>query len=150
MQFSHIIKPEEILSSTQSWDAEIGIPMSDFRKLKKGDVFFCEDGFHESGFSYVAHAPEKGAVAVITSHGGAKRIGALSIPVFEVENVRKSYALAWRRYENDPTKGLRLIAVTGTNGKTSVSTFLHTLLLEECSQIQAFNCLKLELLRAQS
>ncbi len=129
MRFSNIINPEEILSSKKTWDAEIGIPRSDFRKLKKGDVFFCEDGFHESGFSYVAHAPEKGALAVITSPGGAKRIGALSIPVFEVENVRKSYALAWSRYENNPQKDLRLIAVTGTNGKTSVSSFLHTLLL---------------------
>lgn len=129
MQFSNIIKPEEILSSQKTWDAEIGIPQSDFRKLKKGDIFFCEDGFHESGFSYVTHAPEKGVLAVITSPGGSKRIGALSIPVFEVENVRKSYALAWSRYENHPEKELRLIAVTGTNGKTSVSSFLHTLLL---------------------
>lgn len=128
MQFSHIIKPEEILSSKKTWDAEIGIPRSDFRELKKDDIFFCGDGFHESGFSYVSHAPEKGALAVITSPGGAKRIGSLSIPVFEVENVRKSYTLAWNRYENDPTKDLRLIAVTGTNGKTSVSSFLHTLL----------------------
>ena len=129
MQFSHIIYPEEILFYTQPWDVEIGIPRSDFRKLQKGDVFFCEDGFHESGFSYVADAPAKGAVAVVTSPGGAKRIGALPIPVLEVENVRKSYALAWSRYENDPADGLRLIAVTGTNGKTSVSYFLHTLLL---------------------
>lgn len=128
MQFSHIIKPEEILSSQKTWDAEIGIPKSDFQNLKKGDIFFCEDGFHESGFSYVAHAPEKGALAVITSLGGAKRIGTLPIPVIEVENVRKSYALAWSRYENRPEKDLRLIAVTGTNGKTSVSSFLHTLL----------------------
>lgn len=129
MQFSHIIKPEEILFAEKPFDAEIGMPRSDFRKLQKGDVFFCEDGFHESGFSYVSHAPEKGAVAVIVSLGGSKRIGTLSIPVFEVENIRKSYALAWSRYENHPEKELRLIAVTGTNGKTSVSSFLHSLLL---------------------
>ena len=128
MQFSHIIKPEEILFSSKPWDADIGVPRSDFRKLRKGDVFFCEDGFHESGFSYVARAPEKGALAVVTSRGGAKRIGTLPIPVFEVENVRKSYALAWSRYEDHPENALRLIAVTGTNGKTSVSYFLHTLL----------------------
>lgn len=129
MQFSHIIKPEEILYAEKPFDAEIGVPQSDFRKLKKGDVFFCEDGFHESGFSYVSHASAKGAVAVIAPLGGAKRIGRLSIPVYEVENVRKSYALAWSRYENHPEKDLRLIAVTGTNGKTSVSSFLHGLLL---------------------
>ena len=129
MQFSHIIKPEEILYAEKPFDTEIGVPQSDFRKLKKGDVFFCEDGFQKSGFSYVSRAPGKGAVAVIAPLGGAERIGRLSIPVFEVENVRKSYALAWSRYENHPEKDLRLIAVTGTNGKTSVSSFLHGLLL---------------------
>ncbi|MBQ3490310.1 MAG: UDP-N-acetylmuramoyl-L-alanyl-D-glutamate--2,6-diaminopimelate ligase [Clostridia bacterium] len=128
MQFSHIIRPEEILFPKIPFDAEIGIPQSDFRKLKPGDIFFCEDGFHESGFSYVANAPEKGALAVIAPPGGAERIGNIPIPVFEVENVRKSYALAWSRYEKNPADGLRLIAITGTNGKTSVSSFLHTLL----------------------
>ena len=130
MRFSNIITQEEILFAEKPFDAEIGIPQSDFRKLQKGDVFFCEDGFYESGFSYVSAAPEKGAIAVIAPSGGAKRIGTLSIPVFEVENVRKSYALAWSRYENHPEKDLRLIAVTGTNGKTSVSSFLYTLLSE--------------------
>ena len=130
MRFSNIILPEEILSENKMFDSEIGRPQSDFRKLQKGDVFFCEDGFHESGFSYVSYAAEKGVIAVIAPCGGAKRIGAISIPVFEVENVRKSYALAWSRYENHPERSLRLIAVTGTNGKTSVSSFLHTLLSE--------------------
>ncbi|MBR5187476.1 MAG: hypothetical protein IKW18_03305, partial [Clostridia bacterium] len=126
MRFSNIITQEEILFAEKPFDSEIGVPKSDFRKLQKGDVFFCEDGFYESGFSYVSAAPEKGAIAVIAPSGGAKRIGTLSIPVFEVENVRKSYALAWSRYENHPEKDLRLIAVTGTNGKTSVSSFLYT------------------------
>lgn len=130
MRFSNIILPEEILFAEKPFDSEIGVPKSDFRKLQKGDVFFCEDGFHESGFSYVPYASQKGAIAVIAPPGGAKRIGSLSIPVFEVENVRKSYALAWSRYENHPEKSLRLIAVTGTNGKTSVASFLHTLLSE--------------------
>ena len=128
MQLSAIIKPWEIRSPGTLPDPEIGKPESDFRKLSENDVFFCEDGFHQSGFSYAMHAPEKGAVAIVTSPGGAKRIGSVSIPVIEVENVRKSYSLAWSRYENDPARDLRLIAVTGTNGKTSVASFLHILL----------------------
>ena len=130
MHLSHIIKSEEILSSEKALDPEIGKPQSDFRKLEKNDVFFCEDGFYESGFSYAKKASAQGAVAIVTAPGGIKRIGDISIPVIEVENVRKSYALAWRRYENDPARDLRLIAVTGTNGKTSVASFLHTLLCQ--------------------
>ena len=128
MRLSYIIRPEEILSREKPMHTEIGRPESDFRKLAKNDVFFCDDGFRESGFTYAKEASAKGAAAIVTSPGGAQRIGDISIPVIEVENVRKSYALAWRRYENDPAKGLRLIAITGTNGKTSVASFLHTLL----------------------
>ena len=128
MRLSHIIKAEEILSSDQTLDMEIGKPESDFRKLNQNDIFFCEDGFYESGFSYAKKAPAKGAMAIVTALGGTKRIGNISIPVIEVENVRKTYSLAWSRYENDPAKNLRLIAVTGTNGKTSVASFLYTLL----------------------
>ena len=130
MHLSHIIKSEEILSSEKPLSLEIGKPHADFRKLAKNDIFFCDDGFYESGFSYAKNAPAKGVAAIVTSLGGAKRIGNISIPVIEVENVRKSYSLAWSRYENDPAKDLRLIAVTGTNGKTSVASFLHTLLTE--------------------
>lgn len=128
MHLSHIIKAEEILSAEKPLGMEIGKPQTDFRKLEKNGVFFCEDGFYESGFSYAKSAPRKGAAAIVTALGGAKRIGEISIPVIEVENVRKSYSLAWSRYENDPAKDLRLIAVTGTNGKTSVTSFLYTLL----------------------
>ena len=130
MHLSYIIRSEEILSSEKPLDTEIGKPQSDFRKLEKNDIFFCEDGFYESGFSYAKKAPAKGAVAIVTAPGGIKRIGEISVPVIEVENVRKSYALAWSRYENDPARDLRLIAVTGTNGKTSVASFLHTLLCQ--------------------
>lgn len=124
MQFSHMIRPDEILSSEKNWNAEVGLPQSDFRKLRKGDVFFCAEGSLPSGFSYA----KEEIAAIVTSAGGAERIGTASVPVIEVANVRKSYALAWSRHENDPAKDLRLIAITGTNGKTSVASFLYTLL----------------------
>ncbi|MBQ8497496.1 MAG: UDP-N-acetylmuramoyl-L-alanyl-D-glutamate--2,6-diaminopimelate ligase [Clostridia bacterium] len=133
MYLSHIIRNEEILSLQKPSDREIGKPHTDSRKIGEKDVFFCEDGFHESGFAYAVRAAEQGASCIVTHRGGARRIGILPIPVLEVENVRKSYALAWSRYENCPENDLRLLAVTGTNGKTSVSSFLHALLqASEC------------------
>jgi UDP-N-acetylmuramoyl-L-alanyl-D-glutamate--2,6-diaminopimelate ligase len=130
MQLFQIIDPREILSPEKPLDIEIGKPESNFQSLAEKDVFFCEDGFHESGFSYVKKAIEKGASAIVTPPGGAKRIGNVSVPIIEVDNVKKIYSLAWRRFENDPVRGLRLIAITGANGKTSVASFLHTLLNE--------------------
>ncbi len=128
MYLSHILKSEEILSLEKPADRKIGKPLADSRNIQEGDVFFCEDGFRESGFAYAVRAAEQGASLIVTHRGGARRIGRLPIPVVEVENVRKSYALAWSRYQDQPEKSLRLLGVTGTNGKTSVSSFLHSLL----------------------
>ena len=126
MRLSQLIKPEEILSHGAFPNIEIGKPVFDLQKLSSKDLFFCEAERDVDGFA--KNASEKGAAALITSHEGAKRIGASPLPVIEVENVRKSYSLAWCRYENEPARDLRLIAITGTNGKTSVASFLHTLL----------------------
>ena len=126
MRLSHLIKPKETLSLGALSDTEIGKPVFDLRQLSANDLFFCEADRNVADFAEKAFA--KGAAALVTSHEGAKKIGTSSIPVIEVENVRKSYSLAWCRYENEPSRGLRLIAITGTNGKTSVASFLHTLL----------------------
>ena len=126
MYLSHLIKPEEILSNEALSDTEIGKPVFDLQKLSPKDLFFCEAERDVDGFA--KKAADKGAVALVTSREGAKKIGTPSLPIIEVENVRKSYSLAWCRYENEPSRDLRLIAITGTNGKTSVASFLHTLL----------------------
>jgi UDP-N-acetylmuramoyl-L-alanyl-D-glutamate--2,6-diaminopimelate ligase len=128
MYLSHILRSEEILSPEKHANTEIAKPIADSRKIEKNDVFFCEDGFYESGFSYAARAVDAGAALIVTEKGGKSRLSALPIPVLEVENVRKSYARAWSRYENEPQNALRLLAVTGTNGKTSVASFLHGIL----------------------
>ena len=116
MYLSHILKSEEILSPEKHANTEIAKPIADSRKIEKNDVFFCEDGFYESGFSYAARAVDAGAALIVTEKGGKSRLSALPIPVLEVENVRKSYARAWSRYENEPQNALRLLAVTGPNG----------------------------------
>ena len=128
MYLSHILRSEEILSPEKHANTEIAKPIADSRKIEKNDVFFCEDGFYESGFSYAARAVDAGAALIVTEKGGKSRLSALPIPVLEVENVRKSYARAWSRYENEPQNALRLLAGTGTNGKTSVASFLHGIL----------------------
>ena len=121
MRLSEILYPTEIVSHGFS-DLEIEKPCDDTRKLQKNDVFFSENGT-----SYIHEAIEKGASALIVGQN-AQLPSTLSLPVFRVKNVRRQYALAWQRYTGHPEKALRLIAVTGTNGKTSVSYFLAELL----------------------
>ncbi len=120
MRLSQILFPNETISHGFS-DISFEKPCADTRELSMRDVFFSENGA-----SYITEAVEKGASAIVIDAETA--LAPLKIPVFRVENVRKQYALAWARYTGHPEKSLRLIAVTGTNGKTSVSYFLAELL----------------------
>ena len=120
MLLSQILYPNEIFSHGFS-DTHIGKPCADSRKLQKNDVFFSENGT-----SYIEEAIKKGASAIVIEK--KEHTPLLPIPIFRVENIRKQYALAWQRYTGHPEKKLHLIAVTGTNGKTSVSWLLAELL----------------------
>jgi UDP-N-acetylmuramoyl-L-alanyl-D-glutamate--2,6-diaminopimelate ligase len=120
MLLSHLLHQNEILSHGFS-DIQIEKPCADSRALQKNDVFFSENSA-----SYIEDAIRKGASAIVV--GKDAPVSSLPIPVFRVENVRKQYTLAWQRYTGHPEKSLRLIAVTGTNGKTSVSFFLAEIL----------------------
>ena len=127
MRLSQILYPNEILSPGMRGDFHVGMPCRDSRNVKPGDVFFCIDGATEGGLSYMREAEHAGAHAIVMEKGDMARTRGMSIPVIEVENVRESYALAWSRALGMPQKSLRLFAVTGTNGKTSVSYFLSEL-----------------------
>ncbi len=120
MRLSEILYEKEI-QGHGFLDIEIEKPCADSRYLQKNDVFFSENGT-----SYIEEAVTKGACAVIVDYGIS--LPTLSVPVFRVKNTRKQYALAWQRYTGHPERDIRLIAVTGTNGKTSVSYFLAQLL----------------------
>lgn len=120
MYLSQILFPNETISHGFS-DILFEKPCADTRELSKGDVFFSENGA-----SYITEAIEKGACAIVLDAETA--LSPFEIPVFRVANVRKQYALAWARYTGHPEQSVRLIAVTGTNGKTSVSFFLSELL----------------------
>ena len=120
MLLSQILYQNEILSHGFS-DLHIGKPCADSRRLQKNDVFFSENGT-----SYIEEAIKKGASAVVVDK--KDHIASLPIPIFRVEDARKQHTLAWQRYTGHPEKSLQLIAVTGTNGKTSVSWLLANLL----------------------
>ena len=95
----------------------------DSRKVKKGDLFFAIKGTKVSGTKFINEALLRGASAIASY----KRIRTKKkIPVIIVKDVRKSLAKACSKFYKK--KPLKIIAVTGTNGKSSVVNFFYQIL----------------------
>ena len=96
----------------------------DSRKVKKGNVFFAIKGKSNSGNKYIKEAIFKGATAIVIKKN--TKTNNFKIPIFKVPNVRKSLSEACSRlYKKKPKS---IIAVTGTNGKSSVAHFYYQIM----------------------
>lgn len=103
-------------------DVEINAVKSNSDKVEEGDLFVCIKGIHNDGHDYVDKAVERGAAAVI-----AERQIKCGVPTLAIENTRKILPLLYNAYYGYPTKKLKLVAVTGTNGKTSITYMLKAI-----------------------
>lgn len=103
-------------------DIEINGIKSNSEKIEKGDLFVCVKGFNKDGHDFVKEAQKRGAAAII-----AERDVSADIPVLCAENTRRALPLLYNAWYGYPTKKLKLVAVTGTNGKTSVTYLLKAI-----------------------
>jgi len=93
----------------------------DSRKVLPGDLFLAVPGLEQDGRSHIADAIARGAAAVAYEAEGAQPMqveGAVLVPVRQLG--AQLSAIAGRFY-GEPSRGLHMVGVTGTNGKTSVS-----------------------------
>ncbi|UXN75495.1 Mur ligase family protein [Devosia sp. A8/3-2] len=87
---------------------------------RPGDIFFALPGTHSHGNEHVEEAVRRGALAIISD---IAPVGDPGVPVIVVKDVRAAYARAASRiFEPQPEI---TVVVTGTNGKTSVASFLR-------------------------
>ncbi len=106
-------------------ETEISGITCDSRHVTEGSVFVCINGAADDGHKYAKSAYEKGAAVIICE----KDVG-VDNQIF-VEDSRKVFALCSAKWFSEPQKKLKVIGVTGTNGKTSVSYMLKSI-LENC------------------
>ena len=94
----------------------------DSRKVKEGYAFVCIDGFTLDGHKYAVDAVKSGACVVI-----AERPTGVENEVI-VPDTHKAFAVMSANYFNNPSESFKLIGVTGTNGKTSVTYMLKKII----------------------
>ena len=91
-----------------------------------GDLFVALAGEKFHGATFAADAIAKGAVAVLTDEAGAQQIS--GVPVLVSANPRRAAGVASAWFYAEPMRDLYSVGVTGTNGKTTVTTLLHQIL----------------------
>lgn len=91
-------------------------------QIEVGDLFIAIGGETSHGASHIASAKANGAVAVITDQVGFSL--SQELPILIVSDVRKAAGIVSAWLHNEPMRDLFSVAVTGTNGKTTVSTLL--------------------------
>ncbi len=97
----------------------------DSRLVEPGDVFFCIPGFVHDGHAFAARAAARGASALVVKHEVAD-VGA-TVQIL-VDDPRVALAIAAARFHGDPSASLRVVGITGTNGKTTTTYLLDSIL----------------------
>ena len=124
MTFPHLLYGAEVLS--QSGDAEISGVEYDSRQVKPGDCFVAMRGEATNGNRYIDAAIAKGAVAVVTDSAGEKpRAG---VAWAQVAHGRRALARMSANFYRRPAEKLCITGITGTNGKTTTSFLLESIL----------------------
>ena len=102
-----------------------GISQSSYEVIA-GDLFIALPGEKFHGATFVNDAILKGAVAVLTDLAGAAMIK--GAPVLIVDNPRRAAGIVSAWFFSEPMRDLYSVGVTGTNGKTTVTTILHQIM----------------------
>ena len=97
----------------------------DSRRVGAGEVFFAIPGEQSDGHDFIADAIERGAAAVVYARKGACPQGRAGL---RVNDVRRAMGLWAARFYDWPSQKLKLVGVTGTNGKTSLTYLIESML----------------------
>lgn len=97
----------------------------DSRNISLNDVFVAIRGAASDGHEYIAKAENNGAIAIVCEELPQKQISGITYVL--VENTKEALAIMANNYYENPSSRLKLVGVTGTNGKTTISSLLHQL-----------------------
>lgn len=98
----------------------------DSRKIRKGDVFVAQRGVSADGHAFIAKAVEAGAVAVVCEE--LPEDLAKGVCYVQVADSSEALGKMVANYYGNPSRKMKLVGVTGTNGKTTTATLLYELL----------------------
>jgi len=117
------VDPDILVSSITEDSRKVG------RSQDGGSLFFAISGDNSNGEDFIPQAIERGVAAILVENSSrSEKFSSLNVPVYAAKNIREVVAIVATRFYQQPSDSLKSIAVTGTNGKTSVSWITANLL----------------------
>ncbi len=113
--------------NTVELDPQITALEYDSRKVEAGNCFFAVVGSASDGHNYIDSAIERGARAIVCQHLPERRNPDVAYVLVDDSNIAMA-AMAAEFYDN-PSQRLKLVGVTGTNGKTTTATLLYDMFM---------------------
>lgn len=124
MKLNELLENIEVIYNNGNQLVEITSICSDSRKCKEGSLFIAIKGADNDGHKYIESAIKNGAAAIVCSTA-PDFLNESAIPFAVVKDDRRAAALIAKNFYGNPSGCLKLVGVTGTNGKTSIATLLY-------------------------
>lgn len=136
------IYAELLLSSRLVGDANVEITglQTDSNKVKPGDLFFCITGLKNDGHDHAPMAAEKGAAALVVQ----RELEGVALPQLIVRNTRHALAALAAFQYGYASKRLRMIGITGTNGKTTTTYLIDRILADYGASVGVIGTIKMK------
>jgi len=125
MKLSELLKNVEVLNSLGDVDVDITGVNIDSRRIEKGHLFVAIPGTQTDGHNFIPKAIEQGAAAVLCEHYPDTCVP--GVTYIAIESTEDAVGKVATTFYGNPSGKLKLVGVTGTNGKTTIATLLYNM-----------------------
>ena len=125
MKLIELLNNVKVLNTFGNTEVEVTGVNIDSRRIEKGHLFVAIPGTQTDGHKYIPKAIELGATSILCEQMPEEQIDGVSYII--VESTESVVGIVATRFFGDPSRKLKLVSVTGTNGKTTIATLLYNM-----------------------